>query len=163
MIHCLILGPTGVGKTRLGQLWADACNLPFVDLDQHLAAVYQTSQLASALSQWGLALFYQRSLEQLQGLEQSTELLLIAVGAGTQLAAQGQLDLLAWPHLFLSAQAGWLWQENQTYRQDPRSFEDFCAIEFHPWRQHLEAHAQQRLDVTDLSTQDLLKQILSWA
>ena len=161
MIHFLILGPTGVGKTRLGMHWAAVRHLRFVDLDQELAAVYQAPQLANALIQWGLPLFYQRSLTLLQRLEASTESLLIAVGAGTQAAAQGKLDLLAWPHLFLSAQADWLWQVNRSYRHDPRSFADFCATEFHLWRQQMQTQSQLIVDVTGLSTQDVLAQVLS--
>ncbi len=160
MIQALILGPTGVGKTRLGQAWAKERALTFIDLDQQLQRVYKTPKIADALVQWGLPLFYQRSLALLQLLEQKTECLLIAVGAGTQLAAQGQLDLLNWPHLFLVAEASWLWQQNQLYRQDPRSLTDFCAIEFHPWREQLCQASQQILDITGLSQQMILKKAL---
>jgi len=160
VIHCLLLGATGVGKTRLGQAWAKQNDLGFVDLDQQLSQAYRYPHLAQALSQWGLPLFYQRSLEQIQSLDQSTQALIVAVGAGTQLAAQGALDLLNWRHLCLSAEAHWLWQQNQIYRQDPRSFDDFCAIEYHVWRQQIYQHSQMMLDVTGLSRQTVLAQAL---
>lgn len=150
MISWQLLGPTGVGKTTLGQWLAPRLGLSFVDLDSVLSETYAVSDLASCVREWGAEGFHQRSLACLAALEARPEACLIAVGAGSQWAAQGRGELLKYPSLYLRLKAAVLWERNRQLRQDPRSFHDFIGIEYSPERQQLAAQAQICVDLTDL-------------
>lgn len=151
MISALLLGPSGIGKSTLGPGLAAAWPPHgFVDLDSTLAAAHAVSDLASALLTWGPERFHARSMALLAQLDTNPARLLVAVGAGSQLADAGSLDLLSYPSLCLWARPAWLWARNRTLRQDPRLLAQFIQVEYHPRRQKLYADARARIDLTGL-------------
>lgn len=156
MIRLLLIGPTGVGKSLWGPWLAQHLDLQYLDLDQALRLRYHSPNLAADLLNWGLPLFYQRSLSILQDYLKAPEAWLIALGAGTQFAAQGKAELLLAPTLCLWAQPQWLWQQNRQQRQDPRTFQAFRATEFHPWRKQLYRACPYFLDCTDQSPEAMM-------
>ena len=79
---------------------------------------------------------------------------IVSAGAGTQYAAQADLELLNYPNLCLWAEPVYLWRKNQILRQDPREFEYFKNIEFHPFREALYQQARFFLDVTQLNQEE---------
>lgn len=162
MLKGLLLGPTGVGKTRLGQLVAAQLKLNFVDLDHYLAEALDTDELAKVLASQGAGEFYKCSLQALEALEKLSESWLVAVGAGTQWAAQGQTDWLKAYSICLMAEPAWLWQENVHYRRDPRTYQAFYEAEFGLLRQRLYAAADLQLDCTTQSDEQIVGQLVDW-
>jgi len=154
MIKAILLGPSGVGKSTLGQAVAQQCQLHFADLDLLLAETWPDIPLAEALVSYGLQAFYTRSLNLLAGLARAQPTYIVAMGAGSQWAAQGDLQCLAYPSICLWAQALALWQRNRRLRQDPRSLEAFTQIEYHPLRETLYSQCQQHIDCSHISQQE---------
>lgn len=160
MIQLLLLGPTGIGKTHWGSRLAKALDINFEDLDQALAQKYTEADLAHSLQIWGLSLFYQRSRNLISEYAQKPEQYIIAVGAGTQLAARGNTQLTALPSLCLWAPPDWLWKKNQSLRHDPRSLDDFTLIEYHPMRQDLYHSCNHLIDLSRLKSEQVLPELL---
>ncbi|HEY9844409.1 MAG TPA: shikimate kinase, partial [Candidatus Obscuribacterales bacterium] len=150
MITWLLLGPNAVGKTSLGPALAQALGMGFADLDALLIQDYRVADLSACVWSWGAAGFEQRSLACLARLEQSPRRWLVAVGSGSQWADQNQLALLRYPSLCLWAAPEGLWERNRQLRQDPRSFEQFRAIEYEA-RAALYQGALLRVDLTGLN------------
>lgn len=152
MIRCLILGPTGVGKSTHGKFIAKLRDYTFLDLDklieQHIAL-----PLAQALREKGPQWLWQASKQQLDHHAQTDEDCVMAVGAGTQYAApqSWQESLRQAPSLALLAEAQWLWELNRQHRQDPRAFEAFYSIEYSPLRQQFYSACRWQLDLTHCS------------
>ena len=157
MICLLLLGPSGVGKSTLGQMLAPALNSQHLDLDQHLQQQWPEQALADTLRQQGAHAFYQGSYKALEALAAEPTRYLVDVGAGTQWAAQGQSQFLKLaPSLCLWAEPRWLWQRNQQLRQDPRSPRVFQETEYPPWRQDIYQSCTYWLNGTQKTPQELL-------
>lgn len=156
MICLLLLGPSGVGKSTLGQILAPALNSVHLDLDQHLQQQWPEQALAESLRQKGAVAFYQGSYKALQKLHSLPQKYLVDIGAGTQWSAQGQTQFLSIaPSLCLWAEPQWLWLRNQLQRQDPRSFKAFQEAEYSHWRQQLYQSCTHWLNGTQRTPQEL--------
>jgi len=160
MIQLLILGPSGIGKTHWGPVIASDLNLQFLDLDLALNQKHTCTDLAGALTFWGLPLFYQRSISILSTLTQDPKTWVVAVGAGTQMAVQPYPELLLAPSLCLWAPPEWLWKKNKQTRQDPRSLEQFAEIEYHPRRKQLYQRCRYFIDLSKTTSKITLTEIL---
>lgn len=157
MICLLLLGPSGVGKSTLSPGLAAILNCQALDLDHYLALQWPAHALADILRQQGPAVFYQHSCRALQKLHAAPDRYLVDVGAGTQWAAQGQIEFLKLaPSVCLWADAGWLWQRNQELRQDPRSLDTFKEAEYSLWRQQVYQSCTYWLNGTQKTPQELL-------
>lgn len=154
MIKCLLLGPCGVGKSTLGISLAEFFHLEFIDLDHYIENTYHIHNLADYLGQSDVSDFYQASLFCLNKIHLCKAHSIVSVGAGTQYAAQSQLDLLVYPSLCLWAEPDYLWRKNQLLRSDPREFEYFKDIEFNTFRQILYQKSMFFLDVTKLNQKE---------
>lgn len=167
MIARLLLGPSGVGKSSLGQ--GLAAQLPghrFADLDQLLARLFRNEDLTACLIDWGFERFHRRGLACLYKLDRRPEPWIVAVGAGSQFADGGSGELLSWPSLCLWAEPAWLLERNRRLFQDPRDLETFIKGEYSPEREALYESCNVRLDLSGLSqpeAQALLLQTLTEA
>ena len=150
MIRCLLLGASCAGKSSLGKEVCQRLGWEFSDLDAIMSETYGPDSLASRMRLWGPEGFYTRSLRSLEQLAQGPESRLVAVGAASQLAAGGSEALLQWPSVCLWVKPEHLWERSRRLRQDPRSFDVFCAAEFNPWREALYDCADAFVELTDL-------------
>ncbi len=161
MIKALLIGVSGVGKSTLGKAVAPKLGWGFKDLDEQLRQTYQSESLAASMKAWGPEGFYQRSLNCLITLDQDTQRWLVAVGAASQLAAGDSQLLLSWPSVCLRLPLNQLWERSRKQRQDPRSFEDFMAVEYNLNRQKLYHGSNIRLDLDQLNISEAVDKL--WA
>lgn len=75
-----LIGPTGVGKTAIGQRLQALGAVRYVDLDDVLAAGLQGAELVRAVQDWGAVESALDDLDRSSG----PEIVLVGIGAGTQ-------------------------------------------------------------------------------
>lgn len=154
MIALQLIGPTGVGKTRWGERLAKHQGVQFQDLDAHISP----EGAEFFLMQQGALAFWQRSQAVLHDFKTSSKTYVVAVGAGTQWVAceLGEAtQLLTIPTCTLWCEPVKLLHQLQKFRQDRRSFEQLLATEYNQARSELYLRAQEYIDRTDLSEQQL--------
>lgn len=158
MIVLQLLGPTGVGKSHWGK-WlvtdvnqgSQASPVVFYDVD-HLISTPLHSAEALFLHA-GPRYFWERSLQALQGLHESSERCVVATGAGTQWAAchfDEHERLLGFPSCSLWCEPTVLLRDLKLRRGDQRSLEALKLTEYSVERTQLYAQTQM-IDRTSLS------------
>jgi shikimate kinase len=162
MIVLQLIGPTGVGKSHWGKWLVEDINqkaqaqlVSFYDLD-HLIETPSHSAEAVFLN-YGPHYFWERSLQMLERLHQSSHLCVVATGAGTQWAAchLGLHErLLAFPTCTLWCTPTFLLTYLKLKRGDQRSLEALQNTEYSMERTWLYKQGFQ-IDRTSLSEPQL--------
>ncbi len=154
MISLQLIGPTGVGKTHWGERLSKRQGVEFQDLDAHLSS----EGAESFLMQQGVLAFWQRSQMVLHELEISPKNYVVAIGAGTQWAActlGAEAQLVGPSTCALWCEPALLLYQLKTFRQDTRSLAQLVDMEYSQARSALYLRAQERIDRTSLSEQQL--------
>ncbi len=163
MIVLQLIGPTGVGKSHWGKWLAEDINqkvqepdLFFYDLDHLIETPTDTAE--AIFLNHGPHSFFERSLQALERLAQSSRRCVVATGAGTQWAACHlglQEHLLAFPTCTLWCTPTVLLTHLQSKRCDPRSLEALQNTEYSLERTALYEQSAYHIDRTWLSEQQL--------
>lgn len=154
MISLQLIGPTGVGKTHWGERLAKHQGVEFQDLDAQLSS----KGAESFLMEQGVLAFWQRSQIVLNDLRVSSKNYVVAIGAGTQWAActlETEAQLISPSTCALWCEPVRLLYQLRTFRQDTRSLAQLVDMEYSQARSALYLRAQERIDRTHLSEQQV--------
>lgn len=154
----LLIGPSGAGKTVLGQQAAKQLGWAFIEWDAYLAEYWQ-EPVVRAYRRLGPEAFFRESLlllEELQ-LECST---LVDIGAGNLVgSAQSKEPLFSWSVFSLQLSVVEAYARIKQSRADPRTQAQYAAQEYSPDRRILYQRAFP-IDISGLTLSEAVSHMV---
>ena len=148
----LLIGPSGVGKTSLGNYASTKLsNCKFDDIDSLIAKENDTEKATEVLNKNGPEIFFQKSVEIVENIknQDDSQLYLIAVGAGTLESHQSKNWLNNYITISITA------PPEEVRVRDPskskRDFQKFKMTEYSPFRLSLYQSANFNFPVDGLN------------